>query len=97
MILFFEPGDAQKFRHVCEITSIVPRQKFQHTWTFPDYSAGVSTLTWELSDEEGKTRVRLSHDGLENFAESGNEFARANFDAGWEEIVTQNLINYLIQ
>lgn len=94
---FFEPGDARKFRHVCEIQAIIPEREFQHTWTFPDYSDGVSVLTWELSDEGGKTRVRLTHEGLENFAEAGSQFARANFDAGWEEIITQILVNYLIK
>ena len=94
---FYEPGNAKKFRHVCTITEIIPNKKFSHTWTFPDYSEGVSNLAWELTEESGNTRIRLTHEGVENFAEAGSDFARASFDAGWQEIVTQILVNYLIQ
>ena len=92
---FFEPGGTNKFRHVCKITEIIPARKFQHTWTFPDFTNGVSVLTWELIPSGEKTLVRLLHEDIENFADAGNDFARANFDAGWEEIVTINLVNYL--
>ena len=94
---FYEPGSAQKYRHLCKIIDIIPNRKFKHTWTFPDYSSGISTLTWELTEHEGNTHVKLTHEGVENFANAGNDFTRKSFDAGWEEIVTQNLVNYLIQ
>ena len=93
---FYEPGDAKKFRHVCEITEVNPNRRFSHTWTFPDYSDGVSHLTWDLTEELDRTRIRLTHEGVENFADGGSDFARASFDAGWHEIVTQILVNYLI-
>ena len=94
---FFEPGDTHKFKHACKIIEINPNKKFSHTWTFPDYSKGVSVLAWEIFEEFESTRIRLSHEGVENFADGGSDFARANFDAGWQEIVTQILVNYLIQ
>ena len=93
---FYEPGNAKKFRHECRIIEIIPNLKFQHTWSFPDYSPGESILTWELNSSDSKTQIKLTHEGIENFSNAGSDFARANFEAGWEEIVTKILVNYLI-
>ena len=40
--------------------------------------------SFELFDEGGKTRLRLTHVGLETFApETNPDFARGNFLADW--------------
>ncbi len=92
---FFEPGDEHKFHHRCEILDVVPFKKFEHTWTYPEKSKGKSVLKWELSPEGDKTRVVLTHSGVESFADGGLDFKTENFKAGWSEILEVSLKNFL--
>lgn len=92
---FYEPGDARQFHHQCTIKEIIPLQKLQHTWTYPDLGKGISVLTWELSPDGDNTQVRLTHEGLEAFADLGPAFTRQNFEAGWKEIMGHSLRQFL--
>lgn len=93
---FFEPGAEKRFHHRCEILEIIPHQKFQHTWTYPKYSDGVSVVTWELvTEENNNTRVFLTHEGIENFADAGEAFKRESYLGGWTEIVDNSLKNFV--
>lgn len=92
---FYEPGGENKYHHQCEILEIIPNAKFQHTWAFPKFSPKKSLVTWELHPTENGTNVILTHAGLENFADLGDELSVENFKEGWEEIVKQSLKNYV--
>lgn len=92
---FYEPGEAKQYHHRCVIQKIVPFEKLQHTWTHPSHSKGESVLTWELNEEEGTTTVRLTHAGIENFADGGEAFKKENYKVGWNEILTQLLKDFL--
>lgn len=84
---FYEPGETKQFLHLCKIIKIIPGELFQHTWTYPDLSKGVSTVTWKLMSLGDRTELILTHEGLENFSDGGAAFARDNYVAGWNEIV----------
>lgn len=43
-------------------------------------------VTWELFHEGGKTRLRLTHAGLEKLAHAGADFRRQGFETGWSSI-----------
>ena len=92
---FYESGENKKFLHRCTIQSIQPEKKFQHTWTYPAYSEGVSVVTWNLEVTDMGTLVKLTHEGLENFEHAGSDFALANFVVGWNEIINKMLRNYV--
>lgn len=93
---FYEPGGKNQFHHQCKIKEIVPSKKFQHTWTYPDHSKGATVLTWELFEEgENRTRVKLSHSGIDSFADGGEALASGNFQAGWDEIMGSSLKKFL--
>jgi uncharacterized protein YndB with AHSA1/START domain len=92
---FYEPGSEKKFHHRCTIKEIVPNRKFQHTWTYPNRIKGESLVTWEMAQAGEYTSVTLTHEGIENFAEAGNDFARENFVGGWNEIVGRLLKEFL--
>ena len=81
---FYEPGDARKFHHRCQIREIVPGKKFSHTWTHPEISKGESIVTWILDEKDGLTNVSLQHEGTESFADGGADFAPENYQAGWD-------------
>lgn len=78
------------YHHICVIKEIVPLKKLVHSWRYEGYS-GDSLVSWELFAEgEGRTRVVLTHTGLESFPAS-REFAKENFNMGWNEIVGKML------
>jgi len=91
---FYEPGEARQFHHRCQIKEIVPFKKLTHTWTHPSHSKGESLVTWLLKEENGSTEVTLQHEGIENFADAGPEFAAESYQIGWDELLAM-LKNYL--
>ncbi|HCT30562.1 MAG TPA: SRPBCC domain-containing protein [Bacteroidales bacterium] len=92
---FYEPGNEKKFHHLCVIKEIVPNHKFQHTWTYPELSKGSSLLTWELIPDGKGTLVKLTHTGIESFADGGKDFSQENYEAGWNEILGKMLREFL--
>lgn len=92
---FYEPGEAKKYHHRCTIKEIVSNVKLRHTWTHPSHSKGESMLTWEIIPDVDSVLVRLTHSGIENFADAGSDFSRENYVMGWNEIVGQSLKGFV--
>lgn len=88
---FYEPGENRQFLHRCTILEIVPGKRLKHTWSYPEKVSGVSVVTWEIEPAGDRTKVSNTHEGLENFAEGGKDFAPENFVAGWDEILNKLL------
>ncbi|MCM5662741.1 SRPBCC family protein [Galbibacter mesophilus] len=92
---FYEPNGTN-FKHVCRILEIMPQKRIRYTWKYPDYSDGISVVSWQLSTvKKNVTHVKLTHSGVENFADAGSDLSRDNFVAGWKEIVNKALPAYL--
>ncbi|MEP6612297.1 MAG: SRPBCC domain-containing protein [Mucilaginibacter sp.] len=90
----FEGGPPEKtFLHLCKVTEVIPGKKLTHSWRYDGYE-GNSFVTWEIFDEGDKTRVKLTHAGLETFP-AIPEFAKENFVMGWTEIVGRMLKEYI--
>ena len=49
---------------------------------------------FELFPEDGKTRLKLTHEGLETFPKTPS-FARKNFMEGWTQIVGSSLKGFV--
>ena len=91
----FEGGPPGKtYTHVCKITEVQVNKKLAHSWRYEGYE-GNSFVTWELVPEGKKTRVKLTHDGLETFPASNSDFAKKNFATGWNEIVGTSLKKFV--
>jgi len=91
----FEGGSKEKtYIHLCEITEVIPGKKLTHSWAYKDYP-GESYVTWELFDEGGKTRLKLTHVGLETFPQNKPDFAKESFSKGWTYITGTSLANFL--
>lgn len=83
------------YMHLCEITEVIPNKKLTHSWRYDGYP-GNSFVTFELFNEGNKTKLKLTHSGLESFAASNNpDFDAKNFVAGWNSIIGVNLQQYL--
>ncbi|GHM99083.1 hypothetical protein WSM22_05730 [Cytophagales bacterium WSM2-2] len=86
--------DDRVYLHLCQVTEVIPFKKLTYSWRYDGYE-GNSFVTFELSAQGNKTRLKLTHDGLETFPASPSDFARANFEEGWNYIVNTSLRNYL--
>lgn len=91
----FEGGTEEKsYLHLCKVTEVVVGTKLTHSWKYDGFE-GNSFVTWELFPEGDKTRVRLTHSGLETFPANNPDFAKSNFAQGWTEIVGKSLKDYV--
>lgn len=89
----FEGGEKDKrYMHLCEVLEVIPEKKLKYTWTYEGYE-GLSFVTFELSSLGEKTKVTLTHEGLETFTHP--DFIRENFVGGWEYLIHTSLKEYL--
>ncbi len=87
----FEGGKDDKcYLHLCKITEVIPRKKLQYSWRYDGYE-GNSFVTFELFAEGNKTRLKLTHEGLETFPISNPDFAKENFVEGWTYLIGTSL------
>lgn len=90
----FEGGTPTKtFLHLCKVTEVIKGKKLTYSWRYDGYE-GNSFVTWELFAEGDKTKLILTHEGLETLP-AIPDFAKQNFVAGWTSITGTNLKNYL--
>ncbi len=82
---FYAGKDDDKYLHCCKVTDVIPQKRLAYSWRYDGY-AGDSLVIFDLFAEGDKTRVRLTHLGLETFPPLPG-FARNNFLEGWTQIV----------
>ena len=82
-----------RYGHQCKITTVIPEQKLAYTWRYEGH-AGNSLVTFELFAEGPKTRLRLTHEGLDTFPPLPS-FARKNFYNGWTSLLGDGLKTYV--
>lgn len=88
--------DDRQYLHLCKVTEVITGKKLTYSWRYDGYE-GISYVTFELAEEGNKTRLKLTHTGLETFPASNPDFARENFVAGWTHIIGVSLADYLDQ
>ena len=90
-----EGKQGEKFLHLCKVIEVIPKKKLTYSWRYDGYE-GNSFVTFELFEEGNKTRVRLTHKGLETFpVTANNDFAKENFMEGWTYIIGTGLKDYI--
>lgn len=82
------------YLHICKVTEVIVDRKLSYNWRFYGYE-GNSVVTFELSAEGKRTKLKLSHGGLESFPKSNPDLAKKNFAAGWTAIIGTQLKNFL--
>jgi uncharacterized protein YndB with AHSA1/START domain len=75
------------------VTGVVDGKKLAHTWAYKNYP-GSSEVTFALAGQGDKTKLTLTHTGLESFP-AAPHFARNRFENGWAQILGSNLKEYL--
>lgn len=88
----FTGGDEHvQYLHECEVLEAEPPHKLSYSWSYPAHQ-GYSVLTWELFEEsEQRTRLRLTHEGLESFPQDNPNFRVESFTGGWNYFVNEAL------
>lgn len=91
----FEGGDeAKSYLHLCKVTEVIVGKKLTYSWRYDGY-AGNSFVTFELFEEGERTRLKLTHEGLETFPIENRDLAKENFEAGWEQIIGSSLKGFV--
>src|SRR6266487_5269595 len=90
---FIFEHEGTKYHHLCKITEVIPQKKIAYTWRYAG-EEGDSLVTFELFADGSKTRLKLTHEGLETFPKLP-AYARTNFEKGWTEIIGSSLKQFV--
>ncbi|TAL46485.1 MAG: hypothetical protein EPN92_06135 [Chitinophagaceae bacterium] len=92
---FYGQGhNGENYLHQCKITDVIPEKKLRYSWRYEGYE-GNSFVTFELSEEGDKTKLRLTHEGLETFPKDNPDFAKESFAGGWTYLVGTSLPGFV--
>jgi len=89
-----EGHKGEKYLHLCKITEVISNKKLTYNWRY-DGLEGISFVTFELFDEAGKTRLKLTHEGLVTFPVNNPDFAKESFGEGWTFIIGKSLKEFI--
>jgi len=84
----------KEYLHLCKVTEVIPEKKLSYTWKYKD-TPGESFVTFELFPEGDKTKIKLTHEGLETFPQDNDDYARKNFDAGWTHLIEKAIKEFV--
>src|SRR5215468_8523000 len=90
---FVVEHEGNSYHHLCRVTEVIPEKKIAYTWRYKG-EPGDSLVTIELSSEGEKTRLKLTHSGIETFPKTP-AYARKNFEAGWSTIINSELRQFV--
>ena len=89
-----EGAKGDKYIHHCEIKEVLPMKKLSYSWRYEGIP-GDSLVTFELTHEGNKTKLKLTHAGLESFITDSPDFAEGSFAKGWTYLIGKSLPEYL--
>ena len=90
---FVVEHEGTTYHHLCKVTEVIPQKKIAYTWRYKGHE-GDSLVTFELFADGNKTRLKLTHTGIETFPKTP-AYARKNFEAGWTTIIDSELKQFL--
>jgi uncharacterized protein YndB with AHSA1/START domain len=90
---FIGGTEDNQYLHLCEVTEVIPEKKLTYSWRYDGYE-GNSFVSFELFEKGDETRLKLTHRGLESFP-NNPDFAKTNFEMGWDQIINTSLKEYL--
>ncbi|HET7002246.1 MAG TPA: SRPBCC domain-containing protein [Puia sp.] len=90
----FSGGAKGEYKHLCRVSEVITEKKLTYSWRYEGYP-GNSFVSFELFEEGKKTKLILTHVGLESFKDAGADFAPEKFAEGWNYILGTSLKKYL--
>ena len=89
-----EGTKGEKYMHLCKITEVIVGKKIAYSWRYDGYE-GNSLVTFELFEEGDKTRLQLTHAGLETFPTKNPDFGKESFTKGWTHLIGTSLKKFI--
>src|SRR5215831_19275282 len=90
---FVVEHEGNRYHHLCRVTEVIPEKKIAYTWRYKG-EPGDSLVTFELSPDGEKTRLKLTHSGIETFPKTP-AYARKNFEQGWTSLIGTELKQFV--
>ena len=92
---FYAGKEDKKYLHKCVVTESNPKTSLAYSWSYDGYP-GYSIVKFELTPEsKTKTKLKLTHSGLDSFPENDPDFAPESFGAGWTFITGTSLAEFV--
>jgi uncharacterized protein YndB with AHSA1/START domain len=90
---FVVEHEGNRYHHLCRITEVIPERKISYTWRYQG-DPGNSLVMFELFPDGNKTRLKLTHTGIETFPKTP-AYARKNFETGWNVLIGSELKQFV--
>jgi len=90
---FVVQHEGNTYHHLCKVTEVIPQKRIAYTWRYKG-EPGDSLVTFELFAEGDKTRLTLTHTGIDSFPKTP-AYARKNFEAGWTQLIGSSLKQFV--
>lgn len=91
---FVVENEGRVFPHLWKITEVEPFKKIIYNWRYEGYP-GNSNVSFELSEQNNQTKLKLVHQVIASFSQDIPEFQRESCVEGWRWFLKQRLKNYL--
>lgn len=82
------------FTHLWKVTEVIPLKKIAYNWKYKEYP-GDSFVIFELLEENGDVRIRLTSKVIEDFPDHIPEFLRESCVQGWNYFIRGRLKGYM--
>jgi len=87
--------EGKDYLHIWKIKEVTPLKKISVEWKYGGYP-GNSLVSFELFKQGDKTKLVLTHEGIETFMpEKYPELAKENFMEGWTQFMDKGLKEFL--
>ena len=91
---FHGENEGRHFFHICVVKEATTNTKLSFSWKYKNYP-GESFVAIQLLKAGEKTKIKLTHSGLETFPQDNPDFSIKNFTAGWKYILGKSLTGYI--
>jgi len=91
---FSVQADDKDYLHIWKVTKVIPDKSISYTWKFGGYP-GESLVTFEISEENNLTKVKLTEVGIESFPQDNPDFTRENKLIRWNYFMGKRLKEHL--
>jgi uncharacterized protein YndB with AHSA1/START domain len=91
----FEVSSGERvFPHIWTIIAVEPAHKITYNWRYDGYH-GNSLVHFELTEDNSKTVLTVTHETTADFPDDIPEFSRESCKGGWEYFIQERLKKYL--
>ncbi len=86
-------AEGKDYVHQWKVVDVVPRQTLVYEWRYKGFP-GDSSVTWQLTEKQGKAHLLLTHAGHETI--TGDDiFSYEHGLEGWRYLIQESLKNFL--